>query len=119
MKGRLGKASVVPVLLLTALWPFSASFASEDLRTDDGLLAFVLHNDMVLARTLESCRNVSVIRSGDKGHVDFNLRAECSIKDNREENADCPAYKVDASGTVDTPTQATVRKMTLNLLCSA
>ncbi|MFC4763615.1 hypothetical protein [Dyella koreensis] len=119
MKGRVRTASIVPVFLLAALWPFSASFASEDLRTDDGLLAFVLHNDMVLARALETCRNVSVVRSSDKGHVDFNLRAECAIKDNREENADCPAYNVDASGTLDTPTQATVRKMTLNLLCSA
>lgn len=119
MKGRLCTASVVPVILLASLWPFSASIASEDLGTDHGLLAFVLHNDTVLARVLETCRGVSVVRPGGQGHVDFNVRAECAIKDNREGNVDCPAYKVDASGTVDSPTQATVRKMTLNLLCSA
>ncbi|SFS16875.1 hypothetical protein SAMN05216570_3404 [Dyella sp. OK004] len=119
MKGRLCTASVVPVFLLAALWPFSASIASEDLGTDHGLLAFVLHNDTVLVRVLGTCRDVSIVRSGGKGRVDFNVTAECTIKDNREENMDCPAYKVDASGTVDSPTQATVRKMTLNLLCSA
>lgn len=117
MKRRLCAVSVVPVILLAALWPF-ASIAADDLSTDKGLLAFVQSHDTAWTRVLGTCRDASVVRLSRQGRMDFTIRAECAIKDNREENMDCPAYRIDASGTVDSPSQATVRKMTLELLCS-
>ncbi|MGO4703999.1 hypothetical protein [Dyella sp. 2RAB6] len=118
MKRRFCTASVVPVILLAALWPFSASIAADDLSTDHGLLTFVRSNDTIWTRVLGTCRDATVVRSSRQGRIDFNIKAECAVKDNLEGNMDCPAYKVDASGTVDTPSQATVRKMTLELRCS-
>jgi len=119
MKRGVCALSIIPAFAFAALWPCSASAAGDDLNTDPGLLAFVLRSDLVLLRVAGECRNVSITRSGQPGHVDFGIKAECAIKDNREENADCPAYKVDAFGTLDSPTQATMRKITLSLLCSA
>lgn len=104
-------------MLLAALWPYSASIAADDLSTRQGLLAFVLRDDPTLARVVDTCRNISVARSGRK-LAQFEIKAECSIKDHREEDMDCPAYRIDASGTIDTPTQATVRKITMSLLCT-
>lgn len=111
--------AMIPVAALAALGPFSASFASDDVSTDRGLLAFVLRNDTVLARVAENCQDVSVTRAAFNGRMGFTIKAECAIKDGREENADCSAYRIDASGTIDSPAQATVRHLMLDLRCSA
>lgn len=117
MKKRLRAASAVAATLVAALWPYSASIAADDLSAKEGLVAFVLREDPALARVVDTCRNLSVVRSGHK-LAQFEIKAECTIKDNREEDMDCPAYRIDASGTIDTPSHATVRKLTMSLLCT-
>ena len=99
--------AVIPVAAFAVLGPFSASYASDDVSTDRGLLAFVLRNDTVLARVSENCQDVSVARAALNGRMGFTIQAECAIKDGREENADCSAYRINATATIDRPAQAT------------
>lgn len=97
----------------------AADAGNPDLGSDSGLLAFLQRSDVVMSRTLESCRDVSIARSSQKGMKVFRLKATCTIKGNPEEDLDCPEYKIDASGTVDNAIQATVRRLSMTLVCTA
>ncbi|WP_369975753.1 hypothetical protein [Xanthomonas bundabergensis] len=81
-------------------------------------LAHVLKNDIVLSRTFGECPRLKFTRSETKGARTFLIEGSCDIKDNPEEDADCPAYQVHATGTIDTPSHWTVRQLQLKLVCS-
>ncbi|OAX55725.1 hypothetical protein [Xanthomonas graminis] len=82
-------------------------------------LAYVLKNDAVLSRTFGECPNLKFTRGAAKGTHAFLIEGSCDIKDNPEEDADCPAYHVHATGTIDTPSHWTVRRLELKLVCSS
>ncbi|WIH03697.1 hypothetical protein KHF85_12450 [Xanthomonas translucens pv. graminis] len=82
-------------------------------------LAHVLKNDIVLSRTFGACPHLTFTRSAAKGTHTFMIEGSCDIKDNPEEDADCPAYHVHATGTIDTPSHWTVRQLQLKLVCSS
>ncbi|CTP83556.1 hypothetical protein XTPLMG728_0247 [Xanthomonas translucens pv. poae] len=82
-------------------------------------LAYVLKNDIVLSRTFGECPNLRFTRSAAKRTPTFLIEGSCAIKHNPEEDADCPAYHVHATGTIDTPAHWTVRQLQLKLVCSS
>lgn len=84
----------------------------------DQALAHVLQNDIVLSRTFGECPKLTFTRTEAKGTHTFLIEGTCDIKDNPEEDADCPAYRVHATGTIDTPTHSTLRQLQLTLVCS-
>jgi hypothetical protein len=81
-------------------------------------LAYVLKNDSVLSRTFGACPDLTFKRTQAKASKAFLIEGTCNVKDNPEEDADCPAYQVRATGTIDTPTHWTVRQLQLTLACS-
>jgi hypothetical protein len=109
--------------LLVSICLISSTGATEegkpDLGSDLGLLAFLQRSDVAMSRTLDSCRDVSIARSSQKDLKAFRLKATCTIKGNPEEDLDCPEYRVDASGTIDNAIQATVRQLSMTLVCTA
>ncbi|WP_430391791.1 hypothetical protein [Dyella sp. 20L07] len=111
-------ALLLSLLSVSPAWASTVS-SDRDLATDAGLLAFVQQSDTVMSRVLDVCSDVSIARSKEKGLKVFRLKAMCTVKANPEENLDCPAYRVDASGTIDNAIQATVRRLTMSLVCSA
>lgn len=82
-------------------------------------LAYVLKNDIVFSKTFRECPELKFTRTGAKGTPTFLIEGTCDIKGNPEEDADCPAYQVHATGTIDTPSHWTVRQLQLKLVCSA
>lgn len=82
-------------------------------------IAYVLKNDIVLSRLFGTCPALKFSRTGAEGSNAFLIDGDCDIKNNPEEDADCPAYHVHAAGTVDTPSHWTVRRLDLTLVCSS
>ena len=74
-------------------------------------LAHVLKNDSVLSRTFGECPKLKFTRTEAKGTHTFLIEGSCDIKDNPEADADCTAYHVHATGTIDTPSHWTVRQL--------
>ncbi|WP_114238791.1 hypothetical protein [Dyella sp. C9] len=110
-------AILVSFCFMPCTW--AAEAGSGNLASDAGLLVFLQRSDVVMSRVLDTCKDVSVTRSSEKGVKLFRLRATCAIKANPEEDLDCPDYRMDASGTIDNAIQATVRSMKMTLVCTA
>ncbi len=106
-------------VLLVSIFLISSIHATEankpDMTSDAGLVTFLQRSDLVMSRTLDRCRDVSVDRSGEKA---FHLEATCAIKGNPEGDLDCPDYRIDATGTIDTVKRATIRRLTMTLVCT-
>ncbi|KAB7766109.1 MULTISPECIES: hypothetical protein [Xanthomonas] len=82
-------------------------------------IAYVLKNDIVLSRLFADCPALKFVRTGAEGSNAFLIEGNCDIKNNPEEDADCPSYHVHATGTMDTPSHWTVRRLELALVCSS
>jgi hypothetical protein len=96
----------------------NAASAHFDLYKDQDLLAFLEKNDVVLSRVVSQCQHVTVNRYQSHGLAHFEVTGFCLVKQNPPEDLDCAGYDVDASGTVDDALQATIRKITMTLVCS-
>lgn len=81
-------------------------------------IAYVLKNDIALSRMFGDCPALKFARTSAEGAKTFLIEGNCDIKDNPEEDADCPAYHVHATGTIDTPSHWTIRRLDLTLVCS-
>ncbi|KAB7769292.1 hypothetical protein CEK69_12885 [Xanthomonas sp. LMG 12462] len=82
-------------------------------------IAYVLKNDIALSRLFGSCPALKFARTGVEGSNAFLIEGNCDIRNNPEEDADCPAYHIHALGTMDTPSHWTVRRLDLTLACSS
>ena len=109
-----------PVLATVAMAAFTACSAwghGENLLNDDnGLLHFVMPQTEYL-RDLRPCKDLRLRRSVSGGEHMFRIRGECNFRN--PPAGDCYGYSLEADGTVDTTTNATIRKFTLKLLCTA
>ncbi|MCC4596857.1 hypothetical protein NRY95_13615 [Xanthomonas campestris pv. phormiicola] len=117
------KSPWLPRMCMASLLVFAAQGSLQAMQPAPGneaqqALAYVLKNDIVLARTFGECPKLTFTRSA-KGTRTFVIEGSCDIKDNPEEDADCPAYRVHATGTIDTPSHWTVRQLELTLVCSS
>jgi hypothetical protein len=118
------KSPWLPRMCMASLLVFAAQGSLQAMQPAPGneaqqALTYVLKNDIVLARTFGECPNLTFTRSAAKGAHTFLIEGSCDIKDNPEEDADCPAYHVHASGTIDTPSHWTVRQLQLKRVCSS
>lgn len=118
------KSLWLPRMCMASLLVFAVQGASQATQPASGndagqALAYVLKNDTVLSRTFGECPNLKFTRSAAKGTHAFLIEGSCDIKNNPEEDADCPAYQVHATGTIDTPSHWTVRQLELKLVCSS
>jgi len=110
------------LLTVIAMSPMvQADAAHPDFNNDSELTQYLLRTDLVLSRVASSCQASTVSRSADKiPHVqDFQVKLDCMIKDNPEEDLDCPRYKIDVEGTIENHIHATARKIELTLVCFA
>lgn len=118
------KSLSLPRMCMASLLVFAVHGASQATQPASGndagqALAYVLKNDIVLSRTFGECPNLKFTRSAAKGTHAFLIEGSCDIKNNPEEDADCPAYQVHATGTIDTPSHWTVRQLQLQRVCSS
>ncbi|MET0548197.1 MAG: hypothetical protein ABW002_02840 [Xanthomonas sp.] len=95
--------------------------AKQTPRHADGeqAIAYVLKNDIALSRLFGDCPALKFAHTGAEASNAFLIEGNCDIKNNPEEDADCPAYRVHATGTIDTPSHWTVRRLDLTLVCSS
>ena len=94
-----------------------AALAATDLgKNNAALVQHIKTTDFVFRAVLGKCSNEHVVRFRRHGLLYFTYSATCAINPLPEE--DCGHYKVSATGTVDTPENATVRDTRLELLCS-
>lgn len=98
------------LMLLTVNGAVKADGTVHRIETSDGLIAFIKSDDRIL-RTLGSCTGEKLSRDGHS----FTYTGECETYP--DVASDCPSYRVEARGTVDTPTVATVREISLVLQC--
>lgn len=96
------------------LFPNPFNFASDVV-----LVRFVMRNDPVLSTMVAGCTDLSVKRHELNGTKYFNLSGSCYEKNTPPEDLDCGFYDIKAVGTIDNPIQATVRKITLTLVCGS
>jgi hypothetical protein len=106
------------LLLSTAsLLPPIATAAAPNLTMDDAaLIAHIKKNDYVFTTALGLCSEEKLSRKSSGREMTFELTALCAARAAKE--SDCPAYRVRAGGTVDSPSWVTVRSLTLTLQCS-
>jgi len=110
--------SVFAVVTVAAPHP-SLAQGENLLNNDKALLHFVMPNNWEFGRVLGPCVHLKLSRSVNNGRHRFSIRGWCRIRNALAPDEDCYGYSLVADGTVDTPENATVRKMTLRLLCSA
>jgi hypothetical protein len=102
---------------VVALFAAPAAHAATDLGKDNAaLLQHIKTTDFVFRAVLGNCSNEHVVRFRRHGLLYFTYSATCAINPLPDE--DCGYYKVSATGTIDTPENATVRDTRLELLCS-
>jgi hypothetical protein len=116
MKKRFNRSNVLAVAFLTyASTSFADNAAPVDLRKDFSALSqYIKRTDYMFG--LVECKNELIGRMQKKGITYFSYSAVCAI--NPQPHEGCQAYSVTSSGTVDTPTRATVKETRLKLLCS-
>lgn len=85
--------------------------------SDERLIDYLTHDDVVLSRVVSTCSNAKISRSRKGSPMWFSFTADCDVRTPAEEDLDCPTYRVEARGTVDTPSHATARRTTLQLVC--
>ena len=90
---------------------------SENLTTDDAkLIEHIKRTDHILSTSLGKCSAETLHRSTRNTEFHFKYSAHCAIKPAPED--DCPEYLVQAMGTVDSPSWATIRELKLELQCT-
>jgi len=99
-----------------AAWAAQAQ-GGFDFNSDAVLVKFLMRDDVVMSRVLASCNRLTVTRHKASGHTTFILMGFCLIKDNPRADLDCPGYDVVARGEIDDNVQATLRKVSLALVC--
>ena len=105
---------VVVGFIATALAP-ALAHASPDLTRDNAaLIQHIKATDPIFTKVLGLCASERIVRG--KGRK-FTYSGNCRIP--AYEETDCQRYLVTAIGTVDIPTEATVRDIRLVLQCSA
>jgi hypothetical protein len=62
--------------------------------------------------------NLTLSRVAYDGFPGFRIQGECAIKNLPDADSECGSYAIDVTGTVDLPTNAAIRKITLTLKCS-
>ena len=101
-------------LVLVAAALLHAAPSRADLRDDDDeLRQHLLSTDPILSRA--DCRGGSIERESDDEAARFTLLTTCPAPPPED---DCPAYRVTARGTIDTATQATIRDLRMELVCT-
>ena len=88
------------------------------LKNDAALMRSATPSNWELWRVLGPCKGLKLHRSAEKGMALFRIDGVCRVKNPPAPDEDCLSYSLDASGTIDTPTNATIRKVTLRLLCA-
>lgn len=78
---------------------------------DAALISHIKHTDYIFTTALSQCESEQIVRDGNNFEFTAVCRARAAIE------SDCPEYKIDAKGTVDTDSWATVRKIKLELQC--
>ena len=111
--------SYFAILLMGLLAITAPALAQENLLTDDAaLVRSVMPSNWEVWRVLSHCKGLRLHRFTAKGLASFRIDGVCRIRNPLAPDEDCLRYALNASGTVDTPTNATIRKVTLRLLCS-
>ena len=109
--------AIVMSAFAVALLAAPTAHAATDLGKDNAaLLQHIKTTDFVFRAVLGKCSNERVVRFRRNGLLYFTYSANCAINPLPDE--DCGHYKVSATGTIDTPENATVRDTRLQLLCS-
>jgi len=112
------KAAMWLLLAIGCASPALAQPATPDLRVNDSaLIRHIRATDFAFQALLGKCEAENLLRNVQDNAMHFTYKAVCTIRPRPEE--DCQRYAVTASGTVDTPNDATVRDIRLKLLCSA
>ena len=112
------------VFALTLLVSLGTGFASAQqdstsLAASDSALIRHLRTAEPLFRTvLGVCSQQKLERSGTASRMSFVYHATCVIRRPPSEAGACARYVVEASGTIDSPTWASVREWRLRLECS-
>jgi hypothetical protein len=83
---------------------------------DAALIAHIKKYDYIFTTALGVCREDKLTRTASGSERSFEFTALCAARAAQE--SDCPEYRVRAIGTVDSPTWATVRSITLDLKCN-
>jgi hypothetical protein len=97
--------------------PAFATAAAPDLVLNDAaLIAHIRRNDYIFTTALGVCREEKLTRTAPGSERAFEFTALCAARAAQE--SDCPEYRVRATGTVDSPSWATVRSITLDLKCN-
>lgn len=98
-----------------------ADAAYPDFNSDSELIHYLLKADIVLSKVASTCQASTVSRSPDAlpSVQDFHVKLDCMIKDNPEEDLDCPRYKIEVEGTIENHIHATARRIELKLVCYA
>ena len=115
-----GRVARIAGCILTAIMAVtSPAFAQgNNLLTDDkALIHFVMPDDWSFGRVLEPCRNLKLLRQHYNGSRGFRIQGACRIKGLADGDSECPSYLIQADGTVEGPSHATIRKITLTLKC--
>jgi hypothetical protein len=106
--------SIVALVAVT----FPAAAQQKDFLTDDNaLMHFVMPDDWRFGRVLGPCENLKLHRMNYNGYRGFRIQGVCPIKGLADGDSECPSYLIQADGTVDTPRNAAIRKITLTLKC--
>jgi hypothetical protein len=106
-----------PLGFLLLLGSAPAVAALANLGSDDGaLIKHIKATDHIMKTSLGACHSERLSRSTRNDAKVFRFTASCQIRPLPKD--DCPSYKVTATGTVDTPSWATVRDMRLELECT-
>ena len=104
---------ILKIIIVCALL-FPGLLVAEEInfhKNNETLVSHIKRTDYVFTTALGKCKSEQVIRDGNN----FEYTAVCKAKAARE--SDCPEYKVNAKGTVDTESWATVREIKLELQC--
>ncbi len=89
----------------------------DDLITNDTkLIEHIKRTDHILSGSLGTCSDETLQRITHGVERHFKYFAHCAIKPIPED--DCPEYVVQAEGTVDSPSWATIRELKLELQCT-
>lgn len=103
------------LLVFVAAALLHAAPARADLYdSDDELRQHLLSTDPILSRAGD-CRGASIERERADRLARFTLRTTCPAPPPED---DCPSYRVTARGTVDGATQATIRDLRMELVCT-
>ena len=114
-----GLLGAVVVGVLSADPQESPQGPSTLVNSDSALIQHLWRHDYVFRGVFETCTDQHVTRGSKGRQRTFTYSADCRIRRPASERDDCPTFHVVASGTVDTPEWASVRKWSLELSCSA